>query len=47
MESDDWLEREAEPMLTNWNEVDRMEFFGFDIEDLDIPSGSLVRGQRS
>jgi hypothetical protein len=27
----------------NWKESDRMESFGSDIEDLDIPSGSLMR----
>jgi hypothetical protein len=48
--SDDWLEEgEVEQRVTdwNWNESDRMESFGFDIEGLDIPSGSLMRHRRN
>jgi hypothetical protein len=38
MRRDDWLEDEQ------WvSEADRMEYFGFDNEGLDIPSGFVMR----
>jgi hypothetical protein len=39
-----WNVRRAQWVTNwNWNGSDRMESFGFDINGLDIPSGSLMR----
>ena len=46
MRGDDWLEEgEVEQRVTdwNWNEAERMEYFGFGNEGLDIPSGFVMR----